>query len=250
MNKKLVTTVTILLVIGILTPSIMPAMAKPARKLEKKVIIHYRKGYGKPPGTPGVGPDKPSDDDEGSYELLGKGVMWKTTEDLIIDTSNMEGLSQDFVVTTITASLVSWDSITFHDLYGIVNVGLCDGPDEASPDEKNEIMFGDLDEPGVIAVCIVWGYFGGPPKQREIIEYDIVFDQNDFDWGDATMDQSLMDLQNIATHELGHAFGLADLYDSNAYEETMYGYSSEGDTEKRTLYLGDIAGIQNLYGTP
>jgi hypothetical protein len=111
-------------------------------------------------------------------------------------------------------------------------------------------MFGDLDEPGVIAVCIVWGYFGGPPKQREIIEYDIVFDQYDFDWGDATLDQGLMDLQNIATHELGHAFGLADLYDSDAYEETMYGYSSEGDTEKRTLYLGDIAGIQNLYGTP
>lgn len=57
-----------------------------------------------------------------------------------------------------------------------------------------------------------------------------------------------MDLQNIATHELGHGFGLADLYESNASEETMYGYSTEGEIKKRSLYSGDIAGIHDLYG--
>jgi predicted Zn-dependent protease len=57
-----------------------------------------------------------------------------------------------------------------------------------------------------------------------------------------------MDLRNIATHELGHAVGLADLYENACSEETMYGYSSEGETKKRDLNDGDITGLQQLYG--
>jgi hypothetical protein len=56
-----------------------------------------------------------------------------------------------------------------------------------------------------------------------------------------------MDVQNIVTHELGHCAGMDDLYESNAVEETMYGYSEEGETKKRDLYLGDITGIIGLY---
>lgn len=33
-------------------------------------------------------------------------------------------------------------------------------------------------------------------------------------------------------------------------ELTMYGYSSKGETEKRSLEDGDVAGAQFLYGTP
>ena len=58
-----------------------------------------------------------------------------------------------------------------------------------------------------------------------------------------------MDVQNIVTHEFGHGWGLADLYDTSCSEETMYGYSEEGETKKRTLNDGDIAGIQELYGS-
>ena len=57
-----------------------------------------------------------------------------------------------------------------------------------------------------------------------------------------------MDLQNIAVHELGHSFGLADIYSSSCAEVTMYGYSTEGETKKRTLEQPDITGIQKLYG--
>jgi predicted Zn-dependent protease len=57
-----------------------------------------------------------------------------------------------------------------------------------------------------------------------------------------------MDLQNIATHELGHGLGLNDLYESAASEETMYGYSTYGEMSKRSLFIGDIAGIHDLYG--
>jgi hypothetical protein len=47
---------------------------------------------------------------------------------------------------------------------------------------------------------------------------------------------------------VGAARGLADLHDSVATEETMYDYSMEGESKKRTLNTGDIAGVQELYG--
>ena len=92
--------------------------------------------------------------------------------------------------------------------------------DDDSPDGRNELLFGNYSKSGVIAVTIIWGYFSGPPPWREIIEFDILFD-TDYTWGDASTDTTVMDLQNIATHELGHGFGLADLYESSASEETM-----------------------------
>jgi hypothetical protein len=42
--------------------------------------------------------------------------------------------------------------------------------------------------------------------------------------------------------------GLDDLYQTGAYMETMYGYSSTGETGKRDLYIGDKTGITKLYG--
>jgi hypothetical protein len=56
-----------------------------------------------------------------------------------------------------------------------------------------------------------------------------------------------MDLQNIATHEFGHN-GLADLKPLKDAELTMYYASSLGETKKRSLGVGDILGIQALYG--
>jgi hypothetical protein len=92
---------------------------------------------------------------------------------------------------------------------------------------------------------VIWGYFSGPPRWREIVEFDILFN-TEFSWGDADVDDYVMDLQSIATHELGHGAGLDDIY--NCELETMYGYASYGEITKRDLHTGDKAGIQDLYG--
>ncbi|MGG1555627.1 matrixin family metalloprotease [Paenibacillus ferrarius] len=55
------------------------------------------------------------------------------------------------------------------------------------------------------------------------------------------------DVQNVITHEFGHAAGLADLYGTGDTEKTMYGYSSTDETKKRTLDTDDINGIKALY---
>ncbi len=81
---------------------------------------------------------------------------------------------------------------------------------------------------------------------REILEFDVLFD-NDYPWGNGQEDGSVMDLQNIATHELGHGLGLDDVYDSSCAEVTMYGYSELGEIDKRTLEASDIEGLLKLY---
>jgi MYXO-CTERM domain-containing protein len=53
------------------------------------------------------------------------------------------------------------------------------------------------------------------------------------------------DLQNVATHEIGHLFGLGEeLVDEDA---TMFVRSARGEIKKRTLDRDDVAGIGVLY---
>lgn len=93
---------------------------------------------------------------------------------------------------------------------------------------------------------MVWGYFSGPPDLREILEFDVLFD-TDFVWGDASQNPEVMDLQNIATHEIGHGAGLGDVYASACSEVTMYGLSGYGELTKRTLENPDVIGLRTLY---
>ena len=50
------------------------------------------------------------------------------------------------------------------------------------------------------------------------------------------------------THEDGHYIGSIDIYSAGCEDVTMYGYSSEGETHKRTLASADITFVQSLYG--
>ena len=251
MNKKLSSLICIALIVIISIPvvSIVFAGKNSRGPPEKIVYIHYKKGYGKPDGTPG----KPQKDD-GDYKLLVKGAKWDTTEPILIvidpDGSSLNAFDVQGV---IELSAEEWDDGAYSDDWYGVPVDLFGGYnivhdatfDTVEPDGRNAILFGDQQE-GVIAICIVWGYFGGPPSGRYIIEFDIMFN-TDYEWS-LTGESNKMDLQNIATHELGHGAGLGDLYNRKTTEETMYGYSTEGEIKKRDLYLGDIAGIQFLYG--
>ena len=206
--------------------------------LEKIVFVHYKKGFGKPDWI-GQGKEKSPK----CYGFLVKGAKWK-------DLPQSYVIHPDLDTSAIVNSIETWDAATSKDLfsndYTIDSTANWDDSIDKI-DGRNEFSFGDYSDPRVIAVAIVWGYFSGPIGRREIIEFDVLFD-TDFTWGNGEVDTIVMDLQNIATHEIGHGLGLGDIYDSACSEVTMYGYSNYGETKKRTLEQPDITGIQKLYG--
>ena len=198
-------------------------LAKPKEPLDSITFIHYKDGRTRV--IPAAAPL--------CYKLLG--IKWKSLPvSYVIHTS----LDADAIV----ASTKEWDDHTSAYLFnGYITDDSANFDD--SSDGRNEYSYGDYPQSGVIAVTRVWYTRAG----KKIVEYDVMFD-TDFTWGDATQNPTVMDLQNIATHETGHGIGLADVYNSACSAVTMYGYSWEGDIGKRTLEQPDITGLQKLYG--
>ncbi|MFA4820107.1 MAG: matrixin family metalloprotease [Candidatus Aenigmatarchaeota archaeon] len=202
--------------------------------LEKIEFIHYKKDFAKPEAA-----KAPS-----CYKFLtSTKVRWKTLPvNYVINPTNPQGLDEGFISSTVFTSAETWDASTSKELmndaytvdytatYGVQNY-------------VNAITFGNYPSAGVIAVTTVWYN----PATKSIVEFDLMFD-TDWVWGDVTVNPTVMDLQNIATHELGHGVGLADVYDTTCSAVTMYGYSDYGEIQKRTLEQPDITGLRTLYG--
>lgn len=216
------------------------ASDKDGRMVEGYAFIHrYDKlgNYAKPPKSSGS-----------CYAFLSRGTKWKSLEPWVVNPANTRGLEASFVAGNLASDIGKWENAAGNN--DILGEGTSTSEalvaDTQSPDGNNEVYFANVDSPGAIAISIIWGIFGGPPQTRELVEWDQVYDDADYDWssiGEATK----MDFENIATHELGHSVGLGDLYRSACAEQTMYGYASFGETKKQTLEAGDIAGVGELY---
>jgi hypothetical protein len=242
-SKSIVTLVVIILLAS-MTPTIAKLDNPGPPDIQQKIFIHYAKpaNQAKPPAG-----------EKGYYKLIG--AKWQTTPvPLEVNPSN-SGLDDSFVLNTIGIAAEEWDDGAYSNWGGVTPNLFADTITTTTKgyndlawtsdklDGKNTIVWGNYPTPGVIAVTILWYN----RATKTILEFDIVLD-TDYAWGNATTNPNVMDLQNIATHELGHGAGLDDLYQSAAYQETMYGYSSYGETIKRDLYIGDKAGITKLYG--
>jgi len=216
-----------------------------APDLEKIEFIHWKKDFARP--EPAKTPKPPS-----CYKFLtGSKVKWTALPvSYVINPTNTQGLTQDFITSAVFNSAETWDAAVtskelMNDAYTIDSAAAY-----GTQNYKNAITFGNYPTEGVIAVTTVWYN----PATKKIVEFDVMFD-TDWTWGDLGNTESppvegatKMDLQNIATHELGHGVGLADVYNTACSAVTMYGYSDYGETQKRTLETQDINGLQKLYG--
>ncbi|OPX79234.1 MAG: hypothetical protein A4E45_00877 [Methanosaeta sp. PtaB.Bin039] len=66
--------------------------------------------------------------------------------------------------------------------------------------------------------------------------------------GNAIPEYSILDLQTVATHELGHTVGMGDTYLHSLYKYDLAQIMGFYNAPQRSLGLGDAAGIKKLYG--
>jgi len=216
----------------ILVPAVLAVSDKAKEPLDKVTFIHYADETLKLTGKAAKSPT--------CYKLMN--VKWNSLPvSYTINPTNPQGLSKEFVTSSISTSAETWDAATSRELFN--NVYRVDYTAQYGvQDYKNAIAFGDYSNSGVIAITTVWY----TRWSRQIVEFDMLFSTK-FSWGNADLDSTKMDLQNIATHELGHAVGLDDIYTTSCTAVTMYGYSHYGETQKRDLEQPDITGLQKLY---
>ena len=227
------------------TLSIAFACAAAPPEVDKIVFVHYANNA----------KARPPPQETGTYKLMR--IKWATLQVPFAVNYAGSGIGEAIVKSTILLAANEWDDGTYSLSKGISGKGTkanlyADYTDSTVPttsktaayDGTNCIFWGSITDSNTIAVTSVWYTRVG----RQILEFDMEFNTY-YSWTVSPNGVSgTMDLQNIATHELGHSVGLDDLYTSSATKETMYGYSSYGITSARDLYLGDQAGIVKLYG--
>lgn len=197
--------------------------------LDRVDFIHYAK-------PSGGGTSKATS----CYKLMG--VKWPVLPvNYIINPSNTQGLAENFVISALTAGAEVWDNATVRELFNNA-VSIDYSAQYGVQNYKNAVVFGDYSDSNVIGITSVWFTRVG----KKIVEFDMLLNTK-FSWGDANINPALMDLQNIATHEFGHTVGMDDIYSTSCTAVTMYGYSSNGEVQKRTLEQPDITGLKSMY---
>lgn len=84
-----------------------------------------------------------------------------------------------------------------------------------------------------------------------VVDVDTIMNQRfPWSWSNSNTcgDTAFYDAENILTHEIGHWFGLDDMYDATLFQHaTMYGYGAKGEVKKNTLTSGDASGAAAIY---
>lgn len=104
----------------------------------------------------------------------------------------------------------------------------------------NEVAWTDGLGDAIARATIRWN-----TARERLLEVDVELDTATAWTTRPDRDPDAFDVRSLLTHELGHN-GLRDVHGDPA--QTMYHESAPGETRKRTLAAGDVAGWRRLYG--
>lgn len=180
------------------------------------------------PGS-GGGTDPGTDCESDAYKLAG----WHWT--------GPYSAKADAHASIFNGAASRWDGQTAFSLSG----GITSGNDGTAgvQDFKNNIQFVNLGASSTVAQTITWAY----RTSGQAVESDGQYNTY-YPWSTSGA-AGAMDVENVATHEVGHTFGLTHPTSTSTNAcLTMYAYVNYGDTQARTLGDGDILGIKAIYG--
>lgn len=216
------------------------------RPVKEVVFVHYKLppdlagGKGKPVAQCSVTSSNPNDSGLTGWHLPSSGLSYQINYATL--PSNISDNAFDAVLHQATSTWMQQSgSINWTD-GGSTNVR------RSRLDGVNLISFGSTS--GAIAITRTWYY----TDTNEVAESDLTLSSG-LAWSITDYNNNnecggvagTYDIQNIATHELGHQVGLNDLYNSTDKDLTMYGYGTTKELKKDTLGLGDISGVQVIY---
>lgn len=180
----------------------------------------------------------------------GKEIHFKTLpQDFLLSEDGSVDVVGGGEFDALTAAFASWDAVPDCDAkfasLAAVNMDKTDiFTDGGLPgrDRKNLVAWVEEDwfEGGAL-IALTYTYY--IETTGKILEDDISMNGVDYTW---TVDDGTVqtDVESIAAHEIGHAFGLGHSLEADA---TMFATASQGETQKRSLSVDDMAAVQHLY---
>ena len=108
--------------------------------------------------------------------------------------------------------------------------------------DKGEV--GNITRCGRSTVAVACSWLQPGPADQPFAENDQRYD-DDYRFTNSGSLGGTYDYQHIATHESGHSLGLD--HSSASRWLTMYPQAPSGSTIWRTLALGDVLGMRNIY---
>jgi Matrixin len=189
------------------------------------------------PATGGGTPVATTEGDD--FKLQQGGLHWLTNETVEYAISGTEEVAGGN--TAIAAAATTWNAFV-----SPTSFARNDGTGQTNPctNSPNTVQWAAIDGAGgtvaATSVCYV-------VQTKEIVGFAMTVD-NAEPWSIGGTPTTL-DVQNTVTHEFGHVAGLGHVHPWKDGCLTMFPYVADGETQKRTLGLGDKLGMQDLYGS-